>query len=60
MAGMVKWCLADACITVVKVGAVHALVTDTSDVGVAVIAKSIVDDIASWTELCQLKCLCVG
>jgi hypothetical protein len=60
MSMMVERCSDNTFGTVIPVGAVHALVTDTSDVGVAVIAKSIVDDIASWTELCQVKRLCVG
>jgi hypothetical protein len=57
MAGVLKRCLTDACITVIEIGAVHALVTDTSNISVAVIAKSIVDCIASWTEFCQVECL---
>jgi hypothetical protein len=55
MTGMLERSLYDTGIAVIKVGTVHALVANTSDVRVAVITESIVDGIASWAKLRQVE-----
>jgi quercetin dioxygenase-like cupin family protein len=55
MTGMLERSLYDTGIAVIKVGTVHALVANTSDVRIAVITEGIVDGIASTAKLRQVE-----